>query len=220
MKIKAINKNTEVYGYPMEMEYNNENFHGHQVGIALCVINDETKEVENNYISSKTFCNKEMQDYALGKLLNEEKAVFIEEHIVHLGEDGRLIPKTIFYMPYYVAEHSRFKPTVTDCNSINCDNFTIEILFVAEEGLNRYITIDSEVNPYIIDYLESLFDGFHFDENNQLHKAGVWYENDSFYLDFYNQAGQRFDIEFPVLRYLKDIIASVRLIKCEQNVGD
>ena len=143
MKLMAVNKNTEKYGFPQVMEYENPNFNGHQVGVVICIQNNETKEMEVNYLSEK-LGDEHTRDFLLGELLREEKAVLITDVITQFDTEGkRLIPKTIFYMPYFVEEHSRFKPTVINDNVSGACNVsydvTVELVF-ADEGLCRYLT--------------------------------------------------------------------------------
>lgn len=226
MKIKAINKNTEKYGYPQELDYGNSMFNGHQVGVAICIQNAITKEIEQNFLS-ENLGDEETRKFLLGELLHEEKAIFIIDNFTQFDENNELVPKTMYYMPYFVLEHSRFKPTVTTKNIGNICNVSykakVEVLFVTENGLNRYVTLDFDTkNVSVMDLVYDIFDdcsSYH----PELEAAGITYVNETedietdegYYLDFYNEAGERFNICFTVLEELRDTIASFRLIELE-----
>ena len=232
MKLIALNKNTEKYGYPQEMEYDKATFNGHQLGIAICVQNNNTKEIEANYLSEK-LGDEQTRDFLLGELLHESKAVFITENIAQFDEEGRLVPKTIYYMPYYVAEHSRFKPTViNDCISGGYNtsyDAEIEFIFV-ENGLCRYLTVP--FYSFSIPIFEIANNFFDCKDEDDLETLGLtldmlgikWqeeteYENEGYVLDFYDEAGQRFDIYIGRFSRLRHLLVSMRIIsiKCHIN---
>ncbi len=108
MKIKAVNEN--VYGYPMEIEYNTKDFNGHQIGIAAFVVNNQTGEIDDNLTNKPIDIVKEM--------LNDESITFLKEVITQV-DNGALVPKTVYSLPYIVAEHSSTKPTVNFVNTKN-----------------------------------------------------------------------------------------------------
>lgn len=223
MILKSLNKLDPKFGYPDEIQYENPNFHGHQKGVCIALKNDVTNEIEQNFISESI----ENKDALLEELLSMQDVLLVEDHITQLDEHGGLVPKTLYYLPYAVKEHSIFSPTLNDVNveteSCNVTNrFEVEILFV-KEGLNRYMTIPYETrNISVFDSVLHTFDGIffsdHFDESHELYKAGVRWEEESedrqegFYLDFYNEVGQEFFLGFSDMSSLRDTIASVRLL--------
>lgn len=224
MVIKAINKNTEKFGYPMEMEYSNPDFNGHQVGIILCIQRNDTKEIEKNYLP-ENLGDEQTRDFLLGELLHEKKAVLITEEIVQYEDEGEegivsLVPKTAYYMPYYVKDHSRFKPTVLDLNVSGASNvsyeYEVEVLF-STDGLCRYMTIPFKT--YNIPIINSVYSLFNFD--SELEEVGFKYdeEADAYTLDFYNEAGHRVDLTFEPKEF-RDLIVSMRLISMVCNIND
>lgn len=229
MKIRAINANTEKYGYPQELDYGNPLFNGHQIGVAICVQNAITKKIEENFLS-ESLGDRETRDFLLGELLREEKAVFIVDNFTQFDENNELVPKTMYYMPYFVLEHSKFKPTVITKNIGNISNVSykakVEVLFVTENGLSRYVTLDFNTkNISVMDLVYDIFDGCS-SYHPELEAVGIKYVNEiedtetdeGYYLDFYNEAGERFNICFTTLEELRDVIASVRLIELESII--
>lgn len=226
MKLKSVNKNIEKYGYPIGLEYDTKDFNGHQVGIAICVQNDITSEVEENYLS-ESLGDKETRDFMLGELLREEKAKFIIKNITQVDvKNKQMIPKTIVYMPYFVEDHSRFKPTVINKNIINAYNVQhevlVEVVFVdtINDDLCRYITIPLVTRNMPV--FESVYNFFNEDEN--LQKLGiVWqeetYETEEGYaLDFYDESGEKCVITFKHASDLRDTIVSMRIIEMKRHI--
>lgn len=219
MKLIALNKNTEKYGYQQEMEYSNDNFNGHQVGVAICIQNDITKEIEFNYLPQK-LGDDETRDFALGELLHEKKCVFISEAITQLNDNGELIPKTIYYLPYYVAEHSRFKPTITHTNISNVSNAWYEVqveLIFSKDGLFRYFTMPIKTRN--VSVMNCVYDTFGFSTDPvALEDIGIKWQDETedaeagYALDFYNEAGNRYNLTFSCTEDLRDAIVSMRVI--------
>lgn len=217
MKLKAFNKNTEKFGYPQAMEYNETTFNGHQLGIAICLQNNVTGQIEENYLSEK-LGDKETRDFLLGELLHEKNAKLIAEVITQFDEE-RLVPKTIYYMPYFVEEHSRFKPTVINEHiSNNCSvsyDIEVELIFVTE-GLCRYITVPFKtLNVPMFELVNDLFE---CTDDKELEKLGIKWQDETddleagYALDFYNEAGHKQILTFNTLDKLKDILISARMI--------
>lgn len=224
MIIKSINKNIKKYGFPEEMEYSNPDFNGHQVGIIICIQRNDTKKIEKNYLP-ENLGDEATRDFLLGELLHEKKAVLITEEIVQYEDEGEegvvsLIPKTAYYMPYYVKDHSRFKPTVTELNVTDSCNtsyeYEVEILF-ATDGLCRYITIPFKTRN--IPVMNSVYSLFNF--GSDLEEVGFKYneETDAYTLDFYNEAGHKVDLTFEPKEF-RDLIVSMRVISMVCKIDD
>lgn len=217
MKLKALNKNTEKYGFPQTMEYDNPNFNGHQIGVVICIQNNVTKAIEKNFLS-ESLGDEQTRDFLLGELMREEKAVLITEVITQYDESNHeLVPKTIYYMPYFVEEHTRFKPTVIDDNVSGACNVSYDIeveLIFADEGLCRYLIVPFKTrNVPVFELVNDLFD-----DEDALEELGIKWQEETedeeagYALDFYNEAGQRFNLTFRNGERLKDILVSMRMI--------
>ena len=100
-------------------------------------------------------------------------------------------------------------------------DISVEVLFV-EDNLNRYITLDFQTrNVSVMDLVYDLFD--QDEPENELLTTGLHFEKETedneegFYLDFYDEAGNQYNLCFSRLDRLRDAIVSMRLIgiKCE-----
>ena len=216
MKIIAVNKDIE--GYLNEMEYKNPEFNGHQVGVAVFVMNNATGDITDN------FSKKPIQE--LQEMLNDKTILLLEEKITQV-EGGKLVPKTVYSLPYYVSEHSIMRPTINNQElntpiGMTCYSET-EVLFV-QDGLNRYVTLRFASKSTSI--MDLVYDAFSSGQDNEafLSSIGINYgileeeeeDNDEGYiLDFYNEVGARFELSFSSLERLRDSIVSMRLLHCE-----
>ena len=220
MKIVAVNK--DIDGYLNEMEYNNKNFNGHQIGVAVFVVNNQTNQINDNF-SKKTI--PELQ------AMLENKAIILLEEKITQVEDGALVPKTVYSLPYYVEQHSVSTPTVNNqeletCIGTTCYSET-EILFV-HDGLNRYVTVRFASKSTSL--MDLVYDAFSSGQDNEafLESIGIHYgildcesaeeyedADEGYILDFYNEAGARSDLIFGSLERLRDTIVSMRLVNCE-----
>lgn len=226
MKLIPLNKEIPIIdecGYGDILEFNNDKFHGHQKGVAICIINKQTGVVEQNMLREKL----KDRDKLLKMILESKTIIKVVDEITQL-EDGKLVPKQIFYLPYMVDGHSAFKGTVNWDNVSGATNVSyeldIEILFV-HEHLNRYITVHaSTVNVSIMDIIYGMFEEDDFLEK-ELPLHGIeWREPggedglEGYVVDFYDEAGNRYEYGFPNGERLRDTIASVRLIGIEMEI--
>ena len=233
MILKSASKFVTQYGFPEVMEYDNPTFHGTQKGICICLKDNETGAIIDNCMPTPAV--KEGDEDSIEKiradklqnLLNDNRILLIEDGITQM-EDGKLRPRTIYYLPYYVADHSFLKPTVLYDNISGATNvsykLSVEVLFV-EDNLNRYVALNFEtVNVSIMDLVYSLFDhdeledtlisaGMHFEKENEDHEEG-------YYLDFYDEAGNSYNLCFSRLDRLRDSIVSMRLIDISYEIVD
>ena len=216
MKLRALNGcKLDEYGYTKEIGYDNPDFHGHQIGICIGMLDTETKDIVENMIG-ESYGDKEKRDSILNDIIKNEDIIKVEKNITQLV-DGQLKTRTLFYLPYAVADHTAYQPTANFSNIVAASNVvnhtTVEILFV-EDNLNRYITysydavnisIMDEIYDYFNNYSnDNLFDGLTYQEDGE--------EGPGYYLDFYDEAGEKFMLCFSSLERLRDSIVSVRLL--------
>ena len=233
MILKSASEAIQKYGFPLTMEYNNPFFHGTQKGICICLKDNETGKILDNSMPTPILEDGNKSDIEevrmdkLQQILNDNQVLLIEERITQM-ENGKLKPRTIYYVPYYVDDHSFLKPTVLYDNISGATNvsyqLSVEVLFV-EDNLNRYVTLDFEtVNISVMDLVYSLFDnyeledtlisaGIHFEEEDENHEEG-------YYLDFYDEAGNQYNLCFSRLDRLRDAIVSIRLISINHKIND
>ena len=233
MILKSASEKVKEYGFPEVMEYNNPSFHGTQKGICICIKDNDTDMIIDNCMPTPAVKEgdensiEKIRADELQKLLNDNRILIIEDKITQM-EDGKLKPRTIYYLPYYVVDHSFLKPTVLYENISGACNvsydISIEVLFI-EDDLNRYVTFDFKTcNVSVMDLVYDLFNqneledellatGLHFEEEAEDNEKG-------FYLDFYDEAGNKYDLCFSRLERLRDAIVSMRLIKIDSKIDD
>jgi hypothetical protein len=222
MKIVSLNKNPERYGFLSEMEYRNPDFHGHQT--ALCIGRKNTDgSWDKVYTSGDT---EEEKIKIANDILNDKSLIILEDKIFE-NDNGNLVPKIIYYLPYYVADHSAYQPTINfeqiyhSCNVSS--NAKIEVLFVHEEGwYNRYVTFDlhTSYSLSLIDFIKNLEqeiigiaqkgekgNGFFIAKD----ESGNYFEND-IVLDFYDNTGQQYYLGFKEPKDLLKLVSSIRII--------
>ena len=212
MIIKSLNKDLTKFGYPNQMEYNNPNFNGHQIGIAICIKNNITNKIEENLLS-KSLGDDKTRDELLKELLNNNNKI-VTDIITQCNDENKLVPKTIYYLPYYIIDHSRFKPTILYSNVENYLNnyYSIEIeLLLVSDNTCRYITVPIQTqNISIFDCINDLFE---YDNNI----SDIIEKDNSYILDFYSESGERFDLAFNKLEDIRNLIVSMRLISIITN---
>ena len=223
MKLKSINKNLSKWNFPQDMNYENDNFHGHQIGVAVGMTKVSTGEICQNYLSEE-LGDAVTREFLLKELINDDSILKVEKRITQF-EDGDLVDKLLYYLPYYVIDHSVLQATANYSNihtAINVTNHCkVEVLFV-EDDLNRYITMSFDSgNMSIMDLVHDAFeDGM--EDADELAAYGIHYEiedddkgfeESGYYLDFYDEAGEKYDLCFNEIERLRDAIVSVRLLE-------
>lgn len=231
MKIVSLNKNPEKYGFLSEMEYKNPNFHGHQTALAIGI-----KNPDGSWDKVYTPGNTEEEKIKIANTILEDKTLIILEDKITQLEDDKLVPKIVYYFPYYVADHSAYQPTVNfeqisyACNVTN--DVEIEVLFVCEEGwYNRYVTFNlSTSGSYnggkslsLIDFIENLeveIENAAF-KNKDFFIAsedGDNYQKDDIVLDFYDKSGQKHFIGARIAKDFLDLVSSIRIIGIDTEI--
>lgn len=217
MKLRALNGDKAVkYGYEPELGYDNPNFHGHQIGIAIGIIDGNTGDIVRNSLPT-IISDETKRDSMLKEIIANESIIKVEQVVTQVV-DNKLVPRIIYYLPYAVVEHSVYQPTVNFaniCPAENATNYvTVEILFV-EDGLNRYVTYTYEtVNVSVMDEIYNMdspqdIPGIEYRENS---------EEYGYYLDFYDEAGDKTELCFEEWDRLRDAIVSVRILDIETRI--
>lgn len=219
MKLRSLNigKGIDKYGYPDNLEYEDDNFHGHQKGIAIGIQDDATKEWVNNLLS-ENLGDKSVRDMMLNDLIQDPSILIVENNIAQMV-DNIIRARTIYYLPYYVVDHSCLMPTLNFKN-IDCATpykVTIELLFVTDSGVNRYITIET-VTKYLclLDIVDSLFDEMSQNTIPEITQEINGKHGTGYYLDFYNEAGECVTVCEERKEDFKELLVSYRLIELEK----
>lgn len=239
MQIISLNKDIEKYGFLPELEYKNEHFHGHQTALCIGIKNSDGSwdKTFTSFISGNT--EKEKNEIA-DNILNDKSLIILEDNVNQL-EDNKIVTKTFYYLPYYVANHSAYQPTVnfgqisSACNVTN--DVKIEVLFVSEDGwYNRYVTFDMHTTSanggscmMLIDFIDDLRieieeraksskDFFILDDEDAEGYREYEYEEGDIALDFYDKSGQMHVIAYQNTNSFLDLISSVRIIDIDTKI--
>lgn len=228
MKLQAPNDTVAKYGYPLVMEYDNKDFHGTVKGVSIGILDKETGEVVENYVSGGT---DEEKAKKLADMLADKDMLLIEDHISQLV-NGELRTRLMYMIPYACIEHSIYKPGVIFENISGATNVVydaaIEILLVDRDGeLNRYLNITEQVvNLPVFDIVNGFIEDDH--DQQELRELGFKYsEHDTedggpgWYLDFYDKGGSQYNVyigrNFDSIRYF---IVAFRLTGLECHIVD
>ena len=110
MILKSINKNLDKFGFPETLEYNNDKFHGHQKGVAIGVKDNKTNKFVENFLS-ESLGDDSTRDFLLNDLVQDPEILLVEDNITQMVND-ELVPRTVYYIPYFVENHSCLQPTI------------------------------------------------------------------------------------------------------------
>lgn len=229
MKIVSLNKNPEKYGFLSELEYRNKTFHGHQVALVIGI-----KNANGSWEKlCTTAATEQKKEKIADDMLNDKSLIILEDKITQF-ENNRLVPKTVYYLPYYVADHSAYQPTVNfeqisyACNVEN--NVKIEVLFVHEEGwYNRYVTFDlktkGDISGRSLSLMDFIQDLEQYIEDSASENNGNFFiaenledcEDGDIALDFYDKAGQKVFVGGSV-EYFLSLVSSIRIINIETKI--
>lgn len=229
MKLQSLNTNVEKYGYPFHMEYTATSFNGHRLGVAVCIKNANTGEIERNFIK-ESLGDEEARSQILQDLLNDKTVILTKEQVTQFDDvNGTLVFKDIYYMPYYVLDHVMHRPTIIHDNIFPCMNahYSVEVeVILVEEGLTRYLVLPFQTrNMSVMDLVHDFFE-FDYASDGDLKSIGIGYQNRTEYdeagytLDFYDDFGHRHDLVFGSVERIRDAIVSMRLVKFERHIED
>jgi hypothetical protein len=226
MKLRALSQKITQYGYPLETELDRKGFHGHQIGMCIGIRDAATNKVKQNYIPNDDF------NIQFDKMLEDKELLLLQDTITQM-ENNELKRRHIYYIPYYVVEHSAYKPTINfeqisyACNVIN--TVQIEVLFV-DNDYNRYVTFELNTKgghmsrslsllEFIEDLEKFIEDKVSIGEDFKYVPAGdSEYDEGDIMLDMYDKAGNRVEIAFSNAREFLKLVSSVRIINLETTI--
>ncbi len=230
MRLRSLNLGVDKYGYPLECGYSKATFNGHRIGMAICIKNANTGEIEKNFLR-ESLGNEECRNELLEELLTRNDGLVLEkEQITQFDENtSNLVFKDIYYLPYYVMDHVMHKPTIVHDNIFPCMNahYSVEIeIVLVEEGLTRYLVLPFQTrNVSVMDLVHDFFE-FDYSTDESLREVGIHYQNGSedqeagYTLDFYDNFGHRHDLVFGSVERIRDAIVSMRLVKFKRCIED
>lgn len=232
MKVVSLNKDITKYNFINEMNYKSDNFFGHQIGILVGIVGPDDKW-DKLGVPGET----EEEKLKLVKEILADKSLIIVEEKITQYENNNLVPKKAYYLPYYVEEHTAFKPTINYTNISNSANvkqtITYEILLVDDWGCNRYITKSIETGPVgfnggqpykAYDFMHSLELEIQdmIDSNDSQFRIAPSdedeYSNGDILIDFYDEKGSVCTQGFGSIGGILDTVVSVRMIAYESEI--
>lgn len=225
MILQAQSKKVEQYGYPFQMKYDNDKFHGTVKGVAIGIIDNKDGEVVENYVSGST---EQEKMELLNKMIGDKDLLLIEDGITQFV-NGELRPRTIYKIPYCAIEHSIYQPAIVMNNISGASNVSyeveVEVLLATSDGLNRYLMLHfSTRNVPVWELVHDFFD--EIDEDSVLAREnGFEYHDESdegeagWYLDFYDAAGSPYwEGGFKNMDRFRDMIIGMRVMKMECKI--
>lgn len=230
MKLRLLSQKAVKYGFSLELLMTNKKgFNGHQIGICIGIRDAESNAVKQNYIPDDEFNIK------FDKMLEDKELLLLQDTMTQL-EDDKLKKRYAYYLPYYVVDHSAYKPTINfeqisyACNVMN--TVQIEVLFVDDSNeYNRYMVLElktgGDENGYalsllrFIDDIEEIIEEMAADEREfKYAKAGdPKFEPGNIILDMYDKVGNRIDAGYSSVSNIKDMISSVRIIGLDTKIN-
>lgn len=230
MKIRSLNQIPEKYGMAEVIEYNNDSFKGHQIGLCVGIKDNQTGELKS-HIASK---DPNISDVELLEEFLKEDFLILEDTINNIIEDKLVLnAKTFYYVPYYVIDHSVFQPTPNFTNISFAQNVKnhvkYEVLFVDEEEYgNRYLTLDfhtsggnfngsGSVSMSFLDIIECL----EMKLNQMTHNSSddrITIKDEVIKMTFYDKIGNPYDKKFNSIKDMLSYVTSVRMIDCVTEI--
>lgn len=194
---------------------------GHGYGICVGIIKEDGT-VESCFKSDINNGNTDIFD----KLRKDIHLIEKDFSYIDRSSDELFYMKK-YYVPYKVKDHCSNKPTVTDSYVDNCCNVhysvEYEILLVADEGYKRYITNEYKTKGYgsscffdQVKDIEEIFEEW-FEEGSHGFKID---DNNNKSVTFYDDTGEKCDIDVVSVAELLSMIASIRVIKCDREIID
>lgn len=229
MKLRALSQKVTEYGYPLETGFDRKGFNGHQIGMCIGIRDVKTNAVKQNFIPNDDF------NIQFDKMLEDKELLILQDTITQF-EDNELKERHVYYIPYYVVDHSAYKPTINfeqisyACNVVN--NVQIEVLFV-EDGYNRYVTFNMNTsgnkNGRSLSLMDFI-DGIQDEIEDKLSRGEDFkcvsldedpeYEEGDIVLDMYDKAGNRLTVAYPDPSGFLDLISSIRIIGLDVKINE
>ena len=223
MKLRLLSMKAVEYGFAPEIKIKNEDFHGHQIGLCIGVRDAKTNAVMHNNIPDDDFNDK------FDKILEDKELLLLQDYI-SIREDDITKDGYIYYLPYYVVNHSVFQPTVNFDQVTHAYGYMnkvkVEVLFI-DNSYNRYVTFDYEASEFcghsctLMDFIsncleheivEMALEGKEFKYADKIDpEHNETYEGEII-LDMYDKVGGRMQRAFENVKEVIDAISSVRII--------
>lgn len=219
MKLRLLTEKAIQYGFYPEIKLDNENFKGHQLGLCIGVRDAKTNAVKQNNIPDDEFNIK------FDKMLEDKELLLLQEAVV--TKDN--INGYAYYLPYYVVDHSVYKPTI-NFDEIShsfgyANKVQIEVLFV-DAPYNRYVVFEYETSEFcghsftLYDFINGLderikemaLDCQEFRCSDIEDPEHITTDPGEIIIDMYDKIGGKTDIAYSDVESILYNISSVRII--------
>ncbi len=212
MKLKALNKKIADYGFPLEIESTDEDFHGHCKGIIIGLTKGtgEDMQIVESYTPNKD---------DLGAMLKDQDIYKLAEVQVQRTDENTVEQVMAHFVPYYVENHSFTYPSLNaevpilgeELPEGKCNYVDAELLFV-HNGMNRYSTICIVIRT--VPFFKAIYNSFLSKQADYfLELLGANKREDGKYvMDFYTSIGERKDVVFESPKDLQAALVSLRII--------
>lgn len=222
MTVNAINS---VPGFPEHVTLKDDTFKGDQIGICVAITNNETCEIEKDYIPDDA-----KKYFTAESLLNDKNIKFVTRTIAQFNKDEtKLVNKTMHYLPYANPNCSKYSPTVMDepvacgCNTRN--ELEIEVALALNENITRYLTCKLVTKN--ISMLELIHDIFESEDtitdtfpNDVKWDNGYDDDDTGLHVTMYFDYGDEYEAVFPTADAMMQAITSVRIISNNLIIED
>lgn len=237
MKIVSLNKGIEKYHYLSDMEYMQPGFKGHQIGMCIGAKDKVSNQWVNIYTPGET---PEAKLKLINSILEDKSLIILEEEVTQFDND-KLVTRIMYFLPYYVENHSAYKPTINFENisfSMNIrQTVEYEVLLVGEQGWhNRYLNFSYVTGPSgydggrcttfyeMIKGLESTIEEAANDKSNTDITIATHnddnYSKGNYLITFYDKKGEAYVVGFNCIEEILHCVTSVRLVRYEYEIID
>lgn len=229
MKLKIKNPKLIDMGFHADCTLD-QPFLGHQVGIVICIFNNETKEIE------KTYLPKDVTESIEDIIKRSDELGLLEQYITQLDRTtDKLVSKVLYMIPYVPENSSTLLPTCIDSNisgAMNVHyNCKIELCFVEDEGLCRFIVMNARTrNVCMLELVKDLLE--ECDDEDAIKEAftsdpsflryidernaeRMDLEGPGYAIDYFDEFGNNFTVIYRSGNHAFEKLQSVRMLECE-----
>lgn len=211
--LKCMLTNREIYGFSDTLNLKDPT-KAHQIGVLGLMVNTTTGTIERNVLKNSLNATQ---------FMNDPEVIVHPIHTID-KETNELTEKTLYMAPYQPTNHSWNLPTVFQLPEYQKD-VILEITLAEEDNLIRSflyaISTDSCSLLDLLDFAleddddcESLIDEplllRYVEEDDGFEESG-------YYVDYYDEIGNKVPVFYHSLYDIKDHVVSVRMVRTNEN---
>lgn len=220
MKIELVstNRNSDNYGYPRKLEYEtNGEWYGHSFGVAIALINPETKTILKNFLDPSKFPDEEIRNEKALEIINSNMVLLNKKLYQHNPTTNKMDMQLLYFMPYMIPKSSKHMQTVNNScinehNATGHYEVTIETLIMhPEDGdFKRYALFKINTkNTGLYSLVQSIF------ETDRENHPDIFISDknaDEFTIAFYNTIGDEQKYKFDNYESALNCVNSMRIV--------